>query len=148
MGMTKIKIAGAWSGVLELELEEWTVSMLREEVIRRSGCVPPESINLICAGKLLKDGDGTEKLAQLGIKNNAKILASKVSPDRGKSFKEESLAEEERSSRLSRLKSVLTVYLFIYLLFYYYFFNTYNSWHVVCVCALNCMINVESWVLG
>nr|GLL20370.1 NEDD8 ultimate buster 1 [Ipomoea trifida] len=109
MGMAKLKIAGAWSGVLEVELEEWTVSMLREEVIRRSGCVaPPESINLICAGKLLKDGDGTEKLSQLGIKNNAKVLASKVSPDRGKSFKEESLAEEERSSRLSRLKAAAT----------------------------------------
>nr|GMC58578.1 NEDD8 ultimate buster 1 [Ipomoea batatas] len=109
MGMAKLKIAGAWSGVLEVELEEWTVTMLREEVIRRSGCVsPPESINLICAGKLLKDGDGTEKLSQLGIKNNAKVLASKVSPDRGKSFKEESLAEEERSSRLSRLKAAAT----------------------------------------
>ncbi|VFQ62966.1 unnamed protein product [Cuscuta campestris] len=108
MGMAKLKIAGAWSGVLEVEPEEWTVAMLREEVVRRSGCVPPESVNLISAGKLLKDGDGSEKLSQFGIKNNAKILASKVSLDKGKSFKEESLAEEERSSRLSRLKAAAT----------------------------------------
>ncbi|VFQ87984.1 unnamed protein product [Cuscuta campestris] len=108
MGMAKLKIAGAWSGVLEVEPEEWTVAMLREEVVRRSGCVPPESVNLISAGKLLKDGDGSEKLSQFGIKYNAKILASKVSLDKGKSFKEESLAEEERSSRLSRLKAAAT----------------------------------------
>ncbi|RAL37305.1 hypothetical protein DM860_004227 [Cuscuta australis] len=108
MGMAKLKIAGAWSGVLEVEPEEWTVAMLREEVVRRSGCVPPESVNLISSGKLLKDGDGSEKLSQFGIKNNAKILASKVSLDKGKSFKEESLAEEERSSRLSRLKAAAT----------------------------------------
>lgn len=108
MGMAKLKIAGAWSGVLEVEPEEWTVAMLREEVVRRSGCVQPDSVNLIFAGKLLKDGDGSEKLSQFSIKNNAKILASKVSPDQSKSFKEESMAEEERSSRLSRLKAAAT----------------------------------------
>uniref|UniRef100_A0A0V0IFG1 Putative NEDD8 ultimate buster 1-like n=1 Tax=Solanum chacoense TaxID=4108 RepID=A0A0V0IFG1_SOLCH len=80
--------------------------MLREEVAKRSGHGGgPETINLICAGKLLKDGDGTEKLSQLGVRNNAKILASRVSVDQGKSVKEESLAEEERSTRLSRLKA-------------------------------------------
>ncbi|CAH9103022.1 unnamed protein product [Cuscuta epithymum] len=108
MGMAKLKIAGAWSGVLEIEPEEWTIAMLREEIVRRSGCVPPECINLISAGILLKDGDGTEKLSQLGIKNHAKILASKVSPDKGKVIQEESLAEEERSSRLARLKAAAT----------------------------------------
>lgn len=107
MGSAKLKIGGAWSGVLEVELEEWTVVMLREEVAKRSGHGGgPETINLICAGKLLKDGDGTEKLSQLGVRNNAKILASRVSVDQGKSVKEESLAEEERSTRLSRLKLV------------------------------------------
>nr|XP_004242723.1 NEDD8 ultimate buster 1 [Solanum lycopersicum] len=106
MGSAKLKIGGAWSGVLEVELEEWTVVMLREEVAKRSGHGGgPETINLICAGKLLKDGDGTEKLSQLGVRNNAKILASRVSVDQGKSVKEESLAEEERSTRLSRLKA-------------------------------------------
>ncbi|CAK9134286.1 unnamed protein product [Ilex paraguariensis] len=108
MGMTKLKIGGAWSGLLEVELDEWTVPMLREEISKRSGCAGPHMINLICAGRVLKDGDGTEKLTQLGVKNNAKILATRVNPDHGKSLKEELLAEEERSSRLSRLKAAAT----------------------------------------
>ncbi|OIT36111.1 PREDICTED: NEDD8 ultimate buster 1 [Nicotiana attenuata] len=105
MGSAKLKIGGVWSGILEVELEEWTIPMLREEIAKKSGL---ETINLICAGKLLKDGDGTEKLSQLGFKNNAKILASKVSIDQGKSVKDESLAEEERCTRLSRLKAAAT----------------------------------------
>ncbi|CAI9758915.1 unnamed protein product [Fraxinus pennsylvanica] len=109
MGMGKLRIGGAWSGVLEVELDEWTVATLREEVAKKSGCVGPQCINLICAGRILRDGDGTEKLTQLGVRNNAKILASKVSTDQeGKSLKEEFLAEEERSKRLSRLKSAAT----------------------------------------
>ncbi|KAK9269249.1 hypothetical protein L1049_001019 [Liquidambar formosana] len=102
--MAKLKIAGSWSGVLEVELGVWTIPMLREEVAKRSNC-EPESINLICAGKVLKDGDGTQKLSELGVKNNGKILASRVSADEGKSLKEELMAEEERSGRLSRLKA-------------------------------------------
>lgn len=103
--MGKLRIGGAWSGVLEVELDEWTVAMLRDEVANRSDCGGPHCINLICAGRVLRDGDGTEKLSQLGVKNNAKILASKVSIDQdGKSIKDEFLAEEERSKKLSRLK--------------------------------------------
>lgn len=101
--MAKLKIAGTWVGVLEVELEEWTVPMLREEVAKRSNC-GPESINLICAGKVLKDGDGTEKLTHLGVKNNAKILASRGCAEEGKSLEGELMAEEERSRRLSRVK--------------------------------------------
>ncbi|CAN4113105.1 unnamed protein product [Withania somnifera] len=112
MGLSKLKIGGAWSGVLEVELDEWTVPMLREEVARRSSGHRdgggPETINLICAGKLLKDGDGIKKLSQSGVRNNAKILASRVSVDQGKSVKEGSLAEEERCTRLSRLKDAAT----------------------------------------
>ncbi|GAV82076.1 UBA domain-containing protein [Cephalotus follicularis] len=102
--MEKLKIAGIWVGVLEVELDNWTVPMLREEVAKRSS-LAPNSINLICAGKLLKDGNGTEKLTQLGVKNNAKILASRVCVDEGKSLKDELMAEEERSRRLTRLKA-------------------------------------------
>lgn len=104
--MAKLKIAGAWSGVLEVELEEWTVPMLREEVAKRSNC-GSESINLICAGRVLKDGDGTQKLTQLGFKNNSKVLASRVCADQGKALKDELMAEEERSTRLSRLKAAV-----------------------------------------
>ncbi|XWS70767.1 hypothetical protein CRYUN_Cryun03dG0077100 [Craigia yunnanensis] len=106
--MAKLRIGGIWVGVIELELEIWTVAMLREEVAKRSNAEGPDSINLISAGKVLKDGDGTEKLSQLGIKNNAKILASRVSADEGKSLKHELMAEEERSSRLARVKEAAT----------------------------------------
>lgn len=107
MVLGKLKVGGAWSGVLEVELDEWTVSMLREEVIKRSGFDGNQSIKLICSGRVLKDGDGTENLSQLGIKNNAKVLASKVPVDdaHGKS---EFLAEEERSNRLSRIRAAAT----------------------------------------
>lgn len=91
-----------------MELGEWTVSMLREDVAKRSGCEGPHLINLIFSGKILKDGGAGESLSQLGLKNNAKILASKVSADVGK-VKEEFLAEEERSKRLSRLKAAATM---------------------------------------
>ncbi|KAF3453050.1 hypothetical protein FNV43_RR03483 [Rhamnella rubrinervis] len=102
--MAKLKIAGTWAGVLEVELDVWTVPMLREEVAKRSNC-GPDSINLICAGKVLKDGDGNEKLSQLGVKNNAKILASRICAQDGKS---EFMAEEERSSRLARVRAAAT----------------------------------------
>lgn len=101
--MAKLKIAGTWAGVLEVDLEEWTVPMLREEVAKRSNC-GPKSINLICTGRLLKDGDGNEKLNHLGVKNNAKVLATRVSAEEGKSLEEEMMAEDERSRRLARVK--------------------------------------------
>ncbi|OMO98591.1 UBA-like protein [Corchorus capsularis] len=104
--MAKLRIGGIWAGVIELELENWTVTMLREEVAKRSNAGVADSINLICAGKLLKDG--SENLSQLGIKNNAKILASRVSVDEGKSLENELIAEEERSRRLARVKAAAT----------------------------------------
>ncbi|XVE71539.1 hypothetical protein DITRI_Ditri10aG0158900 [Diplodiscus trichospermus] len=106
--MEKLRIGGTWVGLIELELENWTVAMLREEVAKRSNAPGPHTVNLISAGKVLKDGDGTEKLSQLGIKNNAKILASRVSVDEGKSLKHELVAEEERSRRLARVKAAAT----------------------------------------
>ncbi|XP_050380673.1 uncharacterized protein LOC126797940 [Argentina anserina] len=105
--MAKVKIAGTWSGVLEVELDDWTVPMLREEVAKRSNC-DPGSINLICAGRVLKDGDGSESLTQLGVKNNAKILASRVCAQEGKSLGQELMAETERAQRLARVKAAAT----------------------------------------
>lgn len=99
--MAKLKVAGTWGGIIEVELENWTLHMLRDEVAKRSG-LDPESIKLIFAGKILKDdGDATLTLAQLGIKENSKILSSRgTAPEEGKSI----MAEEERSRRLSRVK--------------------------------------------
>ncbi|XP_039066339.1 NEDD8 ultimate buster 1-like [Hibiscus syriacus] len=82
--------------------------MLREEVAKRSNAVRPDSINLISAGKVLKDGDESQTLSQLGIRNNAKILASRVSVDEGKSLKQKLMAEEEGSRRLARVKAAAT----------------------------------------
>jgi len=99
--MAKLKVAGTWGGILEVELENWTLNMLRDEVAKRSG-LDPESIKLIFAGKILKDdGDATLTLSQLGIKENSKILSSRqAAPEEGKSI----MAEEERARRLSRVK--------------------------------------------
>ncbi|KAG7579008.1 Ubiquitin-associated domain [Arabidopsis thaliana x Arabidopsis arenosa] len=103
--MAKLKVAGTWGGIIEVELENWTLHMLRDEVAKRSG-LDPESIKLIFAGKILKDdGDATLTLAQLGIKENSKILSSRgTAPEEGKSI----MAEEERSRRLSRVKAAAT----------------------------------------
>nr|AFK48842.1 unknown [Lotus japonicus] len=100
--MAKLKIAGTWSGILEdVELEAWTIETLREEVAKRSNCAA-NSINLICAGKILKDAaDGTQNLAQLGLKNNSKILASRLADQ---TF----IAEEERSRRLARIRTAVS----------------------------------------
>ncbi|CAN1750102.1 NEDD8 ultimate buster 1 [Linum perenne] len=105
--MAKLRVAGTWTGVLEeVDLENWTVPTLREEVAKRSN-VSPGSINLICAGRILKDGDGSEKLSQLGVKNNSKVLASRVAVDEGKSLKDELIAEEDRNRRLTRVKALM-----------------------------------------
>ncbi|GFP89363.1 nedd8 ultimate buster 1 [Phtheirospermum japonicum] len=109
MGTGKLRIGGAWSGLLEVDLDDWTVAMLRQEVANRSHCAATHYINLICAGRVLKDGECTEKLSQLGVKNNSKILASMISIDQdANSIKDDLLAEEERDKRLSRLKAAAT----------------------------------------
>lgn len=101
--VAKLRIAGAWAGALEVELEEWTLPMLRAEVARRSGG-SPDCINLICGGKVLKDCEEVRSLSQLGLKNNSKVLASVVSPDRGKALNDEAAAEAERSKKLTRIR--------------------------------------------
>jgi len=101
---SKLKIAGAWSGSLEVQLESWTLSMLRDEVFRRSGAASGCTVNLICGGKVLKECDGGQSLVQLGLKNNSKVLATVVSPDKGKALNEQLASEAERSLTLTRLK--------------------------------------------
>ncbi|CAI8587346.1 unnamed protein product [Vicia faba] len=103
--MAKLKIAGSWSGVLEeVDLEIWTISSLREEVAKRSNCENPHFINFICAGRILKDDNGTLTLTELGVKNNSKILATLTSPQQGKSL----VVEEQSSHRLARLRAAAT----------------------------------------
>ncbi|KAL0903388.1 hypothetical protein M5K25_027764 [Dendrobium thyrsiflorum] len=100
----KLKIAGAWTGVLEVQLESWTLPMLREDVARRSGG-SPDCIKLICGGKILKDDGGSKPLQQLGLRNNSKVLASATSPDEGKALKQEEADQADRSSKLSRIRA-------------------------------------------
>uniref|UniRef100_A0A6N2K0Y1 UBA domain-containing protein n=1 Tax=Salix viminalis TaxID=40686 RepID=A0A6N2K0Y1_SALVM len=109
LSMAKLKVAGTWAGVLEVEPENWTVLMLREEIAKRSN-MGTESINLIFAGKVLKDFTSEEKnsLSHLGIKNNSKILACRVSVEEGKTLKNELLADDERNRRLARIKAAVT----------------------------------------
>ncbi|KOM40070.1 hypothetical protein LR48_Vigan04g026800 [Vigna angularis] len=83
--MAKLKIGGTWAGVVEeVDLHAWTLAMLRDFVAERSNS-PSQSINLICAGKILRDDAvPPQTLSQLGIKNNAKILATRASsPQQG-----------------------------------------------------------------
>uniref|UniRef100_A0A6M2F3Y9 UBA domain-containing protein n=1 Tax=Populus davidiana TaxID=266767 RepID=A0A6M2F3Y9_9ROSI len=107
--IAKLKVAGTWAGLLEVETENWTVPMLREEIAKRSN-MGTESINLIFAGKVLKDCTSEEKssLSQLGIKNNSKILACRVSVEEGKTLKNELLADDERNRRLARIRAAVT----------------------------------------
>ncbi|KAI4377184.1 hypothetical protein MLD38_014856 [Melastoma candidum] len=107
MGVSKLKVAGTWSGVIDADVDSMTVPMLRDEVARRSGC-QASSINLICGGKVLRDGDGTECLSKLGVKNNSKVLASRACAEEGVALKEELASEEERESRLTRLRAAAT----------------------------------------
>ncbi|CAN8270762.1 unnamed protein product [Cochlearia groenlandica] len=110
--MAKLKVAGLWGGIIEVELDIWTLITLRDEIAKRSSIDDSESIKLIFAGKVLRDdGDGGDDgntyktLAELGIKDNSKILSSKrADPEEGKSM----MAEEERSRRLSRVKAAAT----------------------------------------
>ncbi|KAL8136968.1 hypothetical protein V2J09_002969 [Rumex salicifolius] len=102
--MAKLRIAGAWVGVLEVELDQWTVHMLKDELAKRSNS-GPDSIKLICAGRILKESDENPNLAEIGVKSNAKILVSRIKVDEGQALGEQLQAEEERSAKLARLKN-------------------------------------------
>ncbi|KAK1292470.1 hypothetical protein QJS10_CPB17g02164 [Acorus calamus] len=105
----KLKIAGAWSGILDVDLNRWTTTTLREEVAKRANC-GPECIKLICSGKIIKDGEdgNTKTLFDWGLKGTSKVLATRVSPEQGKALRDESLAEAERAKRLARIRAAAT----------------------------------------
>ncbi|CAM8963172.1 unnamed protein product [Rhodiola kirilowii] len=105
--MVKLRIAGTFTGPIEVDLEDWTLEKLRQEVAHRSN-LPPEMIKLICSGKVLKDDDRSKKLAELGVKDNAKVLASRIALEEGSSLRQELMAEGERETRLARVKAAAT----------------------------------------
>ncbi|KAH7435004.1 hypothetical protein KP509_06G044600 [Ceratopteris richardii] len=95
-----LRVAGAWSGQVDVPLDTWTVSDLRLQLSRLSG-FSPDSISLICAGKVLKD-QASGILRKMGITHKSKILMTRVAGNQSsKAF----LAEEERQARLTRIKA-------------------------------------------
>jgi hypothetical protein len=101
----QIRIVGAWAGALEVDLDGWTVPMLRVEVARRAGGVEPDRVGLIFGGRVLKD-DFLPSLRQAGLKGNAKVLTTLTCPDRAREIAAEASkakAEEQHAKKLVRL---------------------------------------------
>ncbi|GJN01557.1 hypothetical protein PR202_ga18832 [Eleusine coracana subsp. coracana] len=101
----RIRVVGAWAGALELDLDGWTVPMLRAEIARRAGEVEPDRVGLIFGGRVLKD-ESPGSLRQAGLKGNAKVLTTLASPDRAKEIAAEASkakADEEHANKLVRL---------------------------------------------
>ena len=99
----KVRVAGAWSGTLEVPLDEWTVGQLQSEVSRQSG-IAIDAMKLICAGKILKGNTPTgssKSLREAGIGVNSKLLLTRVT-----SAQQPNAAnlEQERVERLTRIK--------------------------------------------
>ena len=111
--VAKLRVAGIWCGVLEnVPLDSWTIAALKEEISARSGGIhAADCINLISAGKVLRSEEPVS-LANLGLKNNSKILASAAAPpaERNRTAAatvlaaKEEASEMERSRRLNRIR--------------------------------------------
>lgn len=99
---TKLKVSGLWSGVIEVDLEEWTIPMLRAELAKSSQC-PPENLKVICAGKILKDEFADKRLRDVGLKANSRILISRVDVEQAKAINDELDAQ----NRLARIKAAV-----------------------------------------
>ncbi|CAL9102521.1 unnamed protein product [Musa textilis] len=101
--VSNVRISGAWSGVIEVQLEAWTLPMLRQEVARRAAA-SSDCVNLICGGKFLRDDDPAKPLSQLGFRNNSKVLATVVQGDRGKAINKQADAQAEHAKKLARIQ--------------------------------------------
>ncbi|CAL9771991.1 unnamed protein product [Musa acuminata subsp. burmannicoides] len=101
--VSNVRISGAWSGVIEVQLEAWTLPMLRQEVAWRAAA-SSDCVNLICGGKFLRDDDPAKSLAQLGFRNNSKVLATVVQGDRGKAINKQADAQVEHAKKLARIQ--------------------------------------------
>ncbi|KAH9290901.1 hypothetical protein KI387_035018, partial [Taxus chinensis] len=97
-----VKVGGLWSGTIQVDLDNWTVSMLRAELAKRSNS-NPDSLNVICAGRILKKEFADEKLTDVGLKSNSKILMSKVALDQAKTIND----ELQTQKRLARIKAAV-----------------------------------------
>ncbi|GLJ36803.1 hypothetical protein SUGI_0742380 [Cryptomeria japonica] len=98
----KVKVGGLWSGTIQVDLDKWTVSMLRDELGKKSNC-SPDSLNVICAGRILKHELADTILRNVGFKCNSKILISKVAADQGKAINDELTTQ----TRLARIKAAV-----------------------------------------
>lgn len=98
----KLKVSGLWSGVIEVDLEEWTVPMLRAELAKSSQC-PPENLKVICAGRVLKEEFADKKLRDVGLRVSSRILISKIDVDQAKAINDELDAQ----NRLARIKAAV-----------------------------------------
>eukprot|EP00250_Pteridium_aquilinum_P008039 c17618_g1_i1 orf=121-1794(+) len=96
----QLRVAGAWSGQVEAHLESWTIADLRLHLSALSG-FPADSINLICAGKVLKD-QAHGSLHHVGIGPKSKILMTHIAAHQQPTTL---LAEEERQAHLMRIKA-------------------------------------------
>lgn len=99
--ISRLRVAGAWSGSLDVPLDDWSVGSLCSEVSHQSG-ISLDSIKLICAGRILKeDGAGPSKtLREVGLGDNSKLLLTRVNVNQTNSAN----AEQERAERLARIK--------------------------------------------
>ncbi|XP_024370673.1 uncharacterized protein [Physcomitrium patens] len=102
----RLRVAGAWSGTLEVSLDEWSVEKLRTEVSSHSG-IAKDCIKLISAGRILKDevvgtADTRKTLRELGIGPNSKLLLTRIAPPLQTNSVD---VEQERAERLARIKA-------------------------------------------
>ncbi|CAM6069601.1 unnamed protein product [Sphagnum tenellum] len=101
----RLRVAGAWAGKLEVPLDTWTVANLRVEIARLAG-FGADSINMICAGRILKDdaaGGGVRSLREVGIADDSKILLTRSGVQQAAAVN----SEKQRSDRLARIKAAV-----------------------------------------
>ncbi|XP_024525096.1 uncharacterized protein LOC9641726 [Selaginella moellendorffii] len=92
-----LRVAGAWSGILRVPIQRWSVAELRAEASRVSG-FDVQSINLISAGRNLRDADN---LRDLGLHANSKLLMTRIGREQAAPV----IRECEKAERLARIRA-------------------------------------------
>lgn len=101
-----LRVAGAWSGEVVVQLSTCRLPELRTKIAEASG-FDEEGMKLICGGRMLKDDGGDKVLSQLGVTEKSKLLVTKVSAAQVQGMAaeaENARLMEERTQRLGRLK--------------------------------------------